>query len=65
MSSEAAMNAVMNIEGFRTLGAEIFETVVNKSEAVRDTKREKGEKLTNKQKRELTDEENAALHDKV
>jgi hypothetical protein len=57
MSSEAAMNAVMNIEGFRTLGAEIFETVVNKSEAVRDTKREKGEKLTNKQKRELTDEE--------
>jgi hypothetical protein len=57
MSSEAAMNAVMNIEGFRTLGAEIFETVVNKSEAVRDTKREKGEKLSNKQKRELTDEE--------
>ena len=57
MSSEAAMNAVMNIEGFRTLGAEIFETVVNKSEAVRDTKREKGEKLSDKQKRELTDEE--------
>lgn len=57
MSSEAAMNAVMNIEGFRTLGAEIFETVVNKSESVRDTKKEKGDKLTPKQKRELTDEE--------
>ena len=57
MASEAAMNAVMNIEGFRSLGSEIFETVVNKSEAVRDTKREKGEKLTEKQKRELTEEE--------
>ena len=57
MGSEAAMNAVMNIEGFRSLGSEVFETVVNKSEAVRDTKREKGEKLTEKQKRELTEEE--------
>ena len=57
MASEAAMQAVMNIEGFRSLGSEIFETVVNKSESVRDTKRKKGEKLTKKQKRELTDEE--------
>jgi hypothetical protein len=57
MASEAAMNAVMNIEGFRSLGNEIFETVVNKSEVVRDTKREKGENLTEKQKRELTEEE--------
>jgi dethiobiotin synthetase len=57
MGSEAAMNAVMNIEGFRSLGSEVFETVVNKSESVRDTKREKGEKLTKKQKRELTEEE--------
>ena len=57
MSSEAAMNAVMNIEGFRSLGSEIFETVVNKSESVRDTKRKKGEKLTPKQKRALTEEE--------
>jgi hypothetical protein len=57
MSSDDAMNAVMNIEGFRSLGSDIFETVVNKSESVRDTKKEKGEKLTEKQKRELTDEE--------
>jgi len=57
MGSQAAMNAVMNIEGFRTLGHEIFETVVNKSEAVRDTKREKGGKITEKQKRKLTEEE--------
>ena len=57
MASEEAMNAVMNIEGFRTLGSGIFETVVNKSETVRDTKKAKGGKLTPKQKRELTAEE--------
>ena len=57
MQSEAAMNAVMNIEGFRSLGSDVFETVVNKSEVVRDTKREKGENLSEKEKRELTEEE--------
>ena len=45
MNNEAAMKAVMNIEGFRALGSDIFETVVNKSEAVKDTKRTKGEDL--------------------
>lgn len=57
MNSEAAMKAVMNIEGFRALGSDIFETVVNKSEAVRNTKKEKGPKLTEKQKKKLTEEE--------
>jgi hypothetical protein len=57
MNSEEAMKAVMNIEGFRALGSDIFETVVNKSEVVRDTKKEKGPKLTEKQKKELTEEE--------
>jgi hypothetical protein len=57
MNSEAAMNAVMNIEGFRALGSDIFETVVNKSEDVRDTKKKRGPKLTEKQKKELTEEE--------
>ena len=57
MASEEAMKAVMNIEGFRSLGSDVFETVVNKSESVRDTKKEKGNKLTPKQKKELTDEE--------
>ncbi len=54
MGSEAAMKAVMNIEGFRSLGSDIFSTVVNVSTAVRDTKKKKGGKLTPKQKRELT-----------
>jgi len=57
MGNKAAMDAIMNIEGFRALGSSIFETVVNKSEAVRDTKRERGEKLTDKQRKELTAEE--------
>jgi hypothetical protein len=57
MASEAAMNAVMNIEGFRKLGNTIFETVVNKSESVKETKRDKGDKLSENQKRELTEEE--------
>ncbi|MET4781085.1 DEAD/DEAH box helicase family protein [Glaciihabitans sp. UYNi722] len=57
MDSPAAMNAVMNIEGFRALGSSVFETVVNKSEAVRDTKKNKGDELTQTEKRELTAEE--------
>jgi hypothetical protein len=57
MANPDAMNAIMNIEGFRALGNGIFETVVNKSEAVRDVKKEKGEKLSEKKKKELTAEE--------
>jgi hypothetical protein len=57
MNNKAAMEAVMNIEGFRALGADVFETVVNKSEAVKDTKKAKGEELTPKEKKQLTEEE--------
>ena len=57
MDNEKALEAVMNIEGFRALGSSVFETVVNKSESVRNTKKEKGEQLTKKEKTELTDEE--------
>jgi hypothetical protein len=49
--------SIMNIEGFRALGNNIFETVVNKSEAVKETKKIKGEELTPKEKKELTSEE--------
>ncbi|WEK13904.1 MAG: restriction endonuclease [Candidatus Microbacterium phytovorans] len=54
MSSDAAMKAVMNIEGFRALGSSIFETVVNKSESVGKTKKEKGDAITPAEKKELT-----------
>ena len=57
IANKAAMEAIMNIEGFRALGSSIFETVVNKSEAVRDTKKEKGDKISDKKKRELTEAE--------
>jgi hypothetical protein len=57
MASQAAMDAVMNIEGFRALGNNVFETIVNKSEAVRDVKKEKGDDLTSGEKKELSAEE--------
>jgi hypothetical protein len=57
MASKEAMEAVMNIEGFRALGSGIFETVVNKSENVRDTKKNKGNNLSDKKKKELSEEE--------
>ncbi|MEW1962356.1 GIY-YIG nuclease family protein [Microbacterium sp. NPDC077644] len=57
MDDQAAMAAVMNIEGFRALGANVFETVVNKSEAGSKTKKEKGEDLTPSEKKELSEEE--------
>ena len=56
MASKEAMDALMRIEGFRSLNTDI-ETIINKSEAVKKAKSEKGEKLTNKEKKELTDEE--------
>ena len=51
------MNAVMRIEGFRALGDNIIETVINKSDQVKKTKKEKGDKLSAIEKRELTAEE--------
>ncbi len=57
MASKAAMEAVMNIEGFRALGGDVFETVVNKSESVKATKKEKGGDLSPKEQKQLTEEE--------
>lgn len=57
MANEAAMEAVMNIEGFRSLGKDIFETVVNKSESVKATKKEMGDDSSTKERKQLTEEE--------
>ena len=57
MADQRAMDAIMNIEGFRALGGAIFETVVNKSEAVNKTKKERGEAATPAEKKQLTDDE--------
>jgi hypothetical protein len=57
LDNEDALDAVMRIEGFRALGADVLETIVNKSDAVKKTRKEKGDDLTDKEKRELTAEE--------
>ena len=57
MSNEAAMKALMNIEGFRNLNQDI-ETIINKSEAVKKARKNKNdEELSAKEKKELTEEE--------
>lgn len=57
MDNKAAMDALMNIEGFRSLNQDI-ETIINKSEAVKKAKKEANDKeLSDKQKKELTEAE--------
>lgn len=56
LASDEAMRALMNIEGFRALNKDI-ETIINKSEAVKKAKKEKGDEMTAKERRELTAEE--------
>jgi len=57
MNNEAAMKALMNIEGFRSLNQDI-ETIINKSEAVKKVRKEKNDKeLSEKEKKHLTEEE--------
>jgi hypothetical protein len=55
MSNQKALDALMNIEGFRSLNQDI-ETIINKSEAVKKAKKEK-DAFTKKEKKELTAEE--------
>lgn len=56
MNNKEALDALMNIEGFRSLNSDI-ETIINKSEAVKKAKKEGDGKLTPKEKKELSDEE--------
>jgi hypothetical protein len=57
LDNQAALDAVMRIEGFRALGDHVIETIINKSEEVKKIKKEKGDSLTTKEKKELTEEE--------
>lgn len=57
MSSDAAMQALMNIEGFRSLNQEI-ETIINKSEAVSKAKKAANdEEMTAKEKKQMSEDE--------
>ena len=53
LASKEALDALMNIEGFRSLNQDI-QTIINKSEAVKKAKKEGEEKLTPKEKKEHT-----------
>jgi len=55
MGNKKAMDALMSIEGFRSLNQDI-ETIINKSEKVKDTKKNK-ETLTASEKKALNEEE--------
>lgn len=57
LNNPEAMKALMNIEGFRSLNSDI-ETIINKSEHVKETKKTKDpSQMTKKEKKKLTEEE--------
>jgi len=55
MANEEAMQALMNIEGFRSLNKDI-ETIINLSDSVKKIKA-KGKKLNSEENKKLTDDE--------
>lgn len=58
MDNPKAMAAVERIEGWRALGDNVIETIINKSEKVKDLKAKAKERdLTQKEKKELSAEE--------
>ena len=58
LDNPEAMAAVERIEGWRALGDNIIETIINKSEAVKDLKNKaKDQELSPKEKKELSAEE--------
>ncbi|MDD7186793.1 MAG: GIY-YIG nuclease family protein [Clostridia bacterium] len=57
--SPEALDALMRIEGFRSLNDEI-QTIINRSEKVKKLKKEKGDELSVAEKKELTAEEKEA-----
>lgn len=58
LANTEAMAAVERIEGWRALGDNVIETIINKSEKIKDLKKKAKEAdLSEKQKKELTAEE--------
>ena len=58
LANAEAMAAVERIEGWRNLGDNVIETIINKSEKIKDLKKKgKEADLSDKQKKELTAEE--------
>jgi hypothetical protein len=58
LDNPEAMAAVERIEGWRSLGDNVIEAIINKSEKVKDLKKKAKDKdLTERQKKQLTEEE--------
>jgi hypothetical protein len=58
LDNPEAMAAVERIEGWRSLGDNVIETIINKSDAVKELKKKaKDGELSKAEKKELTDEE--------
>lgn len=59
INDDDAKEAIMNIEGFRNMNSDVFETIVNRSEALKGRKsKETGdEKKDKKEKKEISEEE--------
>ncbi|MDQ8184289.1 DEAD/DEAH box helicase family protein [Pelagicoccus sp. SDUM812002] len=58
LENEDAMAAVARIEGWRALGDNVIETIINKAEKIKDIKKKAKEgELTKKEQKELSDEE--------
>lgn len=58
LENEEAMQAVQRIEGWRKLGDDIIETIINKAERIKELKNKANEKpLSAKEKKELSAEE--------
>ncbi len=58
LDNEEAMAAVGRIEGWRSLGDNIIETIINKAEKIKDIKKKaRNEELSKKEKKELSAEE--------
>ena len=58
LANQEAMDAINRIEGFRSLGDNVLETIINKSEQVRELKQKaQNGSITPGEKKELTDAE--------
>jgi len=58
LNSKAAMKALMNIEGFRSLNKDVLEMIINKSEIINKLKKQANEeKLSEKERKKLSEEE--------
>ena len=57
LDNPQALATIMKIEGFRALGNDVIENIVNRAERIKKLKREAGEDKDPKKKKELTAEE--------